>query len=337
MDQGPIFIIGCPRSGTSLLYYLIAAHPALAYPDIGLRGMLRNKWIRRADRIGLPMLRISALHKYFLPKKGETKYEQALHFLGLDPILPQEGAGFLWYDILLAFGIDPDDFRLSDLRAYPNIMDTIRGRYNNLFKLNKCIILDKSPQYTGWLELIHEIFPNAFVVHAIRDARAVVNSIAYAFKYRRRADGSPWASPERKWWGPKPRNWQALGECGVVERACHQWQDLVERGQSGQDIFGARYVEVRYEQLVAATNATLLELFDHIGLDRFGETLYPDQMENRNYKWKAMEAKTFGDPIWTDRSSISPDEYDYFEITRPLLESLGYVERGAKLFPDPST
>lgn len=325
MGQKPIFIIGAPRSGTSMLYYLLAAHPELAYIDIGLKGMINNRLIRIMDYARLPVLKSNKLHKYFLPKKGETQYELGLHFLGLDPELPQEGEKTYWRDLIFRIsGQHYKDFDYSTFKKHPRIANRIRKRYEALLKrTGKRRFVDKDPFYTVWLEMIKYIFPDAYIVHIVRDGRAVVNSIACRFKTGLRS-GKPWKG-DGKWWGPNPTNWRIIEDRGVVERACYQWTDLVSRGRQGYDLFGSRYLEVRYEDIVENTRETILKVFKILGLDKFGEDIYPQHLENRNYKWRALEGKTFDDPIWTNQASISPSEYKYLEIMRPLLHSLEYV------------
>lgn len=324
---GPLFIIGSPRSGTSLLYYLTAAHPALAYPDLGLKLMLRNRWVRFLDWARRPVFADPAVHARFLPRSGETRYEPALRFLGLDPVLPQEG-DFLWHDVAAGLGLAVEDIGVPELRAHPAAGRRIRARYQSLLaRTGRPRFVDKAPAYTVLLETLRELFPDAHIVHIIRDGRAVVNSVAYAFKYRKRRG---------EWWGPKPPDWRNLQNLGPVERACHQWKGVVAEGRRARDLFPARYHEVRYEKLVAETRATMSALFTDTGLDPLAEDRYPEAMENRNYKWKKTGVESLGDPIWTDRPSIDPDEYPHLEVMRPLLESLGYVEPGARISPDPS-
>jgi hypothetical protein len=122
--------------------------------------------------------------------------------------------------------------------------------------------------------------------------------------------------------------WQALEERGVVERACHQWADLVEKAQEAKAVFGDRYQEIRYESLVSETQKTLDGLFEKPSLAPFGEGFYPTSTEDRNYKWQKSDTETFGETIWTDRCAVASEELQYFEIMCEQLERLGYVAEG---------
>lgn len=326
MLSEPVFIIGAPRSGTSMLYYLFAAHPALAYPDIGSRRLLRSRWLRLLERFGKRVLADPVLHARHLPRPGETKYEAGLQFLGLDPVLPQEG-DFLWQDVVDGLRLPLQDFSVAEARRRPRLVRRIRERYESLaVRFGRPRIVDKAPVYTMMLDVLHEIFPDAWIVHIVRDGRAVANSISYGLKYGGRGS----------WWGARPPGWRRLESAGPVERACNQWSLLVQEGRRAAELFPGRYLETRYENLAGATRAGTATLFAQLRLAPFGATLYPESLENRDYKWKAAGAAAFGDPIWTDRAAIEPAEYVHFEVMRPLLESLGYVEPGGSLSPEPA-
>jgi Sulfotransferase family len=329
---GPLFVVGSPRSGTSLLYYLLAAHPDLAYPDIGLKRLRQSRTIRALGRLGLPVYRSAALHGIFLPRPGETPYERDLHGLGLDPCLPQEGA-FVWSDLAARAGLAVRELSPEALRARPRLGPAIRRRYADLLaRTGRPRFVDKSPTYTVILEALRELYPDAHVIHIIRDGRAVVNSVAYGLKYRKRRDG---ARSTRTWWGPPPPNERELAGRSVVERACHQWAYLVAEGRRGGALFGPdRYHELRYRDLVSRTREVVGRLFERVRLPPVPDAVCPERLQNRNYKWKDRSG-SFGDPIWTDRSAIEPEDYPRLEILRDLLESLGDVAPGAELVGPP--
>ena len=309
-EDGPLFVVGAPRSGTSLLHYLLAAHPDLAYPDVATARLWGRRTARAAARLGLPVLSSRLLHRAVRPRGGETAYEPALRFLGLDPELPVEGL-FLWNDS--DFGVPAEELRPHHLRDHPAATARIRTRYGQLcVRTRRPRVLDKAPAFTRMLDVVIEVFPNAHIVHIVRDGRAVVNSIVYGFRYR----GKQWAVEQS-------------GD--PVQDACRTWSEFVLAGRRGAELVPERYHELRYETLVSSTRVQMLRLFDRTSLPKWGEELYPVALEDRNYKWQRPEASSFGDAIWTDRAALDPSEYGRLELLRPLLESLGYVEAGAAL------
>jgi hypothetical protein len=317
-DHGPVFVVGAPRSGTSLLQWLLSGHPDLAYADLGLERLWAHRAVRALERLGLPLTRSRLVHRRFLPRPGATAYEPSLAFLGLDPELPDEGL-FLWFDRSLR--VEPEQLTCELLRREPRAAARIRARYRNVAsRSGKQRFVDKSPSFTVMLPAIRELFPDAHVVHIIRDGRAVVNSVAYRLEHR----------PRGAWWGPPPPDADSLLGLGSVERAAHQWVHLVREGRRGGALFGERYHELRYESLVAVPRVEMGRLQERLRLAPSLER-YPERLENRNYKWQERGIASFGDSIWTDCSAIAPADYQALEVMRPLLEELGYVASGAAL------
>ena len=63
---------------------------------------------------------------------------------------------------------------------------------------------------------------------------------------------------------------------GRITRAAEVWRRRVERGiASGRTLGPQRYLEIRYESLVADPATTLLEICRFIDLDRVDEMLRP--------------------------------------------------------------
>jgi hypothetical protein len=95
---------------------------------------------------------------------------------------------------------------------------------------------DKTPRYALSVAGITELFPTCQVVHVIRDGRDVV------------------ASHRHRW-----------GYLAAL-KAVLKWRVYVEAAQAaGTELPADRYYEVRYEDLVADTEATVRKLLDFLG------------------------------------------------------------------------
>lgn len=99
-------------------------------------------------------------------------------------------------------------------------------------------LLERTPWHVYDLDLIHEIYPDARVIHIIRDGRAVARSLL------------------AKSWGPD-----------TMEEAAEEWRSSVVAGRTGGVPFGDRYREVRYEELLADPAERIAELFEWLELD----------------------------------------------------------------------
>ncbi len=99
---------------------------------------------------------------------------------------------------------------------------------------------DKDPRNIDYLPALARDFPGALVLHVIRDPRDVLLSRTKA----------AWSAP-RPWWSHP-----------LIYR------EQLRRGRAlGAQLFGARYLEVRYEALITDAEATLREVCEHIGLE----------------------------------------------------------------------
>jgi hypothetical protein len=96
---------------------------------------------------------------------------------------------------------------------------------------------EKDPTYTLILDLVDELFPDALYVHLVRDGHDVVASF-------------------RDRWGYRSAARAARGEWARYVRAARR---LGERVPSG------RYLELRYERLVADPEREARRLFDFLG------------------------------------------------------------------------
>lgn len=137
-----VFIVGCPRSGTTLLQRMLDAHPQLAVIDETLwipRYLGREKYVT-ANGLVAPAL---------LPKLLE---DRRFERLGLDrgELERALDAGVLPYAVFVT--------KIFDLYG------EARG---------KRLVGDKSPGYVRSLSTLHALWPKARFLHLIRDGRDV--------------------------------------------------------------------------------------------------------------------------------------------------------------------
>ncbi len=141
-------IIGSPRSGTTLLRFMLDAHPDLAIPPE--TGFL----VPCAERAG----------------QGTISREDFLDTLTRYPV---EASG--WQD----FQISQDTFRAALQTIEPfTVADGIRAFYQlYAARFGKPRWGDKTPLYCMHLQSIEALLPEAHFVHVIRDGRDVALSL----------------------------------------------------------------------------------------------------------------------------------------------------------------
>ena len=139
MPEAPIFIVGCPRSGTGLLRDLLRAHPAIAIPA----------------------------ESHFIPE---------LYRAYGDPRNEREAiriANTIEWHMGWKLGVDRD--ALAPLRSSAAIIDLIFGHWAQ--QQGKRRWGDKTPQYVLELPTLRTLFPGCKTLHIYRDGRDVTVSL----------------------------------------------------------------------------------------------------------------------------------------------------------------
>lgn len=113
------------------------------------------------------------------------------------------------------------------------------------------LLVEKTPDHGLHLPLIKRLFPDAVILHVVRDGRDAVASLLHANR-------RPWG----KTWAPATAEWAA--------RRWVRWVRSIRRDLSAFP----RQRTVRYEDLVANGPAELADLFDFLGM-----SLPPEEVE----------------------------------------------------------
>lgn len=158
MDRGPIFVAGLERSGTSLLFALLASHPKIA------------------------MTRRTNLWTHFYGQYGDlsddVNFERCL-------------ATMLRYRRVRILQPDPERLRrefLAEERTYPRLFALLEEQYAQ--RLGKPRWGDKSLNTERYADLIFDAYPGARMLHMIRDPRDRFASSLARWKVRRGGAGA---------------------------------------------------------------------------------------------------------------------------------------------------
>ncbi len=278
--RGPIFVVGAPRSGTTLLQYILRSHPRLSLPTGESHFIVPLQ--RERERFG-DLTRPENVRRVL-----EEMWRRSRDFLATD-----------------LHGLRFDESTMDDL-AEGLAADgggTMAGVIAALFARNaagegKARWGDKTPYYVLHMELLLEMFPEAQIVHLIRDGRDCALSTLV-----RRDDFHIYNFYE----------------------AARYWQHYVEVGQEvGATLPPGHYHEVRYEDLLQAQEQTLRDLCGFLG------EAYSDDL--LNFKKASGRGKTplLSKPIQSDnrekwRLQMSPRQLALFEgAAGETLRSNGY-------------
>lgn len=168
----PVFVVGSPRSGTTMLRLLLDAHDALAIPgESHFVPGLRPHWYSRHHSRERT---IDDIASNFYVKKWDVDSDALLALVRFDTASDYAG-------ITRAF-----------FAAYAALKGKTRWG-------------DKTPGYVSYLGPISALFPDAQFVHLIRDGRQVARSIA------EQEWGAPTLVSAARWWRNKVAHGRRFG------------------------------------------------------------------------------------------------------------------------------
>lgn len=143
----PFFVVGCPRSGTTLLQRMLDAHGELAItPETHF---VRRFWLRR--------LSYGSLHR-------DASYRRLID----DVVSVPEFADM---------GLDASSYReqaWAGPRSYAHLFDLLLRQFGSTRGVRR--VGEKTPSHARFIGTLTRFFPGAKFVHIVRDPRAVVSS-----------------------------------------------------------------------------------------------------------------------------------------------------------------
>lgn len=207
-ERPPFFVVGSDRSGTTMLMMMLDAHANL--------GVSRESWFLIELMDTLPV------HGPLNRQQVDSAYE----------IIRQHPRWQRWNI--------PDNTLTARLEklATPDLAELVEAVFQlDLDRSQKTRWGDKTPAYVREIERIHSMFPQAYFIHIIRDARDVCISLKNV-----------------GWHGPTLRHMASY------------WREEVISGiNAGRALGPEAYLEVPYEKLVTNTEATLREICSFLG------------------------------------------------------------------------
>lgn len=280
----PIFVLGCPRSGTTLLGLMIHAHPRLAMPPENR--FLINAWRRRA-------------------RFGDLRSEQQRRDLA--GLITQKGSK------IRDLGLKPAEVERLIVEGPPT-MGSAFGIVFREYARNhgKARWGDKRPAYAAEVDVLLRLFPDAQIVHIIRDGRDNVASLK-----------------RMPWWYI-----DSLGS--MATWALSEYCMRRDRKRLPKDTFHV----VRYENLVADPRAVLQELCEFLD-EEFDEAMLEphkvrDVVPERKTWHQNLSSEVNSSAVESWRTGLEPWELGLMELVLGrALKRNGYELSGAGKRPTP--
>lgn len=262
----PFFIVGCGRSGTTLLQVLIDAHPAIAIPPESFLFERFTFFLTHEKELGL---------------SGKDGLNRLIRSLLRDMRIRQWG-----------LALNPGEFYDSlEEKTAAAVIDRLYSAYAQ--REGKTRWGDKSPRHMFYLPLIRKIFPEAKLIHLVRDGRDV------------------FASLKKTWFGPSS-----------APETARLWQRYLDAFQTfKREIPETDILEITYENLVTAPERETKKIFTFLGEEPPANSGRLSDTDRKNFylgkadHFGSLAGSVTKDKIGSYRRSLTPREIEIFEAT----------------------
>lgn len=209
MPFQPFFVAGAPKSGTTWLGKLLDVHP-----EISCKGEACVYAFTHS------LTYISGEYNKLLAHRAKHVSEVN----EFPPLSESEILSMMRYfiELRLAAIVDPEKPELK-------------------------FVGEKDPIHAEQFPLLHKLFPEAKVIHILRDGRDVVLS---SWHHNKRVN-----DPTMK----------AVSFDAFLDEASGEWAKTVRKARETAPLLGNQYLEVRYEDLVADVLPNLRRVLEHLG------------------------------------------------------------------------
>lgn len=236
--EGPLFIVGAPRSGTSLFYRVLALHPHAAYVNNYQR---RVPWLAELAFLDRLVARAPELRRrVWFGGDGDNAYRYGAARSLLERAFPQPVEG---EPVFARRDVVGDGVAQPGSRAGVNARQ--RKLADDLARVTRAagarVLVSKRIGHNRRIPLLAEIFPNSRFLVVARDGRAVVKSLVSV---------DWWPETELWWWGGTTRKWVDEGGDPWVAAARHWVEEVAAVEQGLSALPPARVLRVTYEATV---------------------------------------------------------------------------------------
>lgn len=301
--EKPIFIVGLPRSGTTLIYNLLCAHEQAAFVTNSMNSfpeaLCTIEWLRKK-------LKFNIRGERFLADSIDVDFgspSEPLTFWGR--WMGRDAKSLYWPEQTVQ-DLGPTQVNL--------IYHDIRKIISTFGEGQKRLVI-KYPIMQTEIPIIQELFPDAKFIHILRDSRPAANSMVKLCRLSNQQLNKI-KHPLIQSIVPYPRVKglkSYVDEFGSesIECTARVWNEAVELVQSRASHL-KHYYEFKYEDLLSNAEVELKKIFN------FCELTWPEQS---NVKFQ-VQFKNIG-------KVRHKNEYTDFEriteLTAPMLKKLKYI------------
>lgn len=241
-DLPQLFILGLPRSGTTLIYQYIVHRLEVAYFTNGV-GEYRLS----------PCIVTALQHRLY----GEyySNFESAYGKV-VGPVAPREAGGFWGRFFDRDEYVRYEDVSARDISTLRNTIACTQKAFGNVPFVNKNV------KHMLRIEALSKSFPNSYFLYVERDLEEVALSVLRA-RYENLEN-------PREWWSVKPPNHVELANMPLAEQVAYQLISLRKKLEGDLSrIPDIRVLRVDYTRFCQKPEHLIERLQDTLGIDRY--------------------------------------------------------------------
>jgi hypothetical protein len=299
----PIFIVGVPRSGTTMLYRILCHHSDLA-------------WFSHEDLEFLfPKATQESLKKLFTKMKENNekipKNEETLFVFGPNQkeIIKNTSKQPIEAEIFWKKNFGSEYIKDVSEDKKNEIMQEIQ---KVLEREKKSRFLNKSPQNSMRIFALKKIFPDAKFINIARDPRSVIASMLQRHEKQGSFDmGIPLRNSPEKISYLKQKFLSRSKDYDIIREFSKKYQEITENIYDFSKSHDGSLINVIYEELLADPEKIIIKLLEFCELQKPSNVneLIPKIEETQN-KWKEKLTKN--------------DEKKIFRIVKSAIKKMNY-------------
>ena len=332
MIQSPILVIGCPRSGTTLLFNILSEVPSLwsiGFESKTIIEHYHSPSVKNWESGALDADDLAPESRRYMLAEFEHQAAPGTFWRRVNRFRSGLRSNRLWRQIKRRGRTTEPGSAVSSALPQQGL-DAIR----TLVRLRNGLLphradtpvrlLEKTPENCLRLPFLLALFPDARVLYLTRDGRTNVNSLMEGWMQPHLFPGYPVPEPlhipgyhRERWAFTLIHGWRELTTSPLEEVCAWQWIRCNEAVLAHCDTTQAPYLTIRHEDLIAEPGAVLPQIAAFLDLDfekdlaRFADSLprinvvsAPDQE-----KWRRQNPEAI--------ARIEP-------LIEPMMERLGY-------------
>lgn len=334
MIISPVFIIGCPRSGTSLLYNILSEAPELwsiGYESKAIIEHYHHPQVKNWQSGALTAADLTPTSRDYICSAFQQQAAPGSFWRRVNELRSWLGRRRLWKAIKQrGRSTDPGaavssaipQQSLDAVRTFVRLANRLAGNPNRPIRL-----LEKTPENCLRLPFLLSLFPDARILYLVRDGRANVNSLIEGWRHPYLFPGYQVPEPltipsdtRGRWAFTLIPGWRDLTSVPLEEICAWQWvycnkAVLAHRAETEGVV---PYLAIHYEELVGNPAAVLPQIADFLNID------YASSLGRYANSLPLINATTIpGEEKW--RLQNGPAIERMMPILQPMISQLGYL------------